>query len=90
MKESKVQKIDFSRKRLSMLADKFYNEGDFLSALRIAYKQLDAYGGDGDIFMRLSDIYEAMNLQGTALNWWFRFLDIAEEADLPMPSPVKS
>ncbi len=83
MKETKVQKIDFSRKRLSILADKFYNEGDFLSALRIAYKQLDAYGGDGDIFMRLSDIYEAMNLQGTALNWWFRFLDIAEEADLP-------
>ncbi|MBO5737602.1 MAG: tetratricopeptide repeat protein [Clostridia bacterium] len=83
MKESKVQKIDFSRKRLSMLADKFYNEGDFLSALRIAYKQLNAYGGDGEIFARLSDIYEAMNLQGTALNWWFRFLDIAEEEDLP-------
>ena len=83
MKDSKVQKIDFSRKRLSMLADKFYNEGDFLSALRIAYKQLNAYGGDGDIFVRLSDIYEAMNLQGTALNWWFRFLDVAEEADLP-------
>lgn len=83
MKDNKVQKIDFSRKRLSMLADKFYNEGDFLSALRIAYKQLNAYGGDGDIFVRLSDIYEAMNLQGTALNWWFRFLDVAEEADLP-------
>ncbi|MBR2321286.1 MAG: tetratricopeptide repeat protein [Clostridia bacterium] len=83
MKDNKVQKIDFSRKRLSMLADKFYNEGDFLFALRIAYKQLNAYGGDGDIFVRLSDIYEAMNLQGTALNWWFRFLDVAEEADLP-------
>ena len=83
MKDSKVQKIDFSRKRLSMLADKFYNEGDFLSALRIAYKQLNAHGGDGDIFARLSDIYEAMNLQGTAINWWFRFLDVAEEEDLP-------
>ena len=58
MKDNKVQKIDFSRKRLSMLADKFYNEGDFLSALRIAYKQLNAYGGDGEIFARLSDILE--------------------------------
>lgn len=66
-----------------MLADKFYNEGKYLSALRIAYKELDAYGGDGDIFVRLSDIYEAMNLQGTALNWWFRFLDVADEQDLP-------
>ena len=79
----KVKKIDFSRKRLGMLADKFYNEGKFVSALRIAYKELDAYGGDGEIFARLSDIYEAMNLQGTALNWWYRFLDIADEEDLP-------
>ena len=38
----KVKKIDFSRKRLGMLADKFYNEGKFVSALRIAYKELDA------------------------------------------------
>ncbi|MBR2622784.1 MAG: tetratricopeptide repeat protein [Clostridia bacterium] len=82
MDNGKVKQIDFSRKRLGMLADKFYNEGKFLSALRIAYKELDAYGGDGEIFARLSDIYEMMNLQGTALNWWFRFLDIAEEEDL--------
>ena len=79
----KVKKIDFSRKRLGSLADKFYNEGKFLSALRIAYKELDAYGGDGEIFARLSDIYEAMNLQGTALNWWFRYLDIADDEELP-------
>ena len=83
MKEKKVHKIDFSRERLAVLADKFYNEGNFLSALRIAYKQLNAYDGDGEIFARLSDIYEMMNLQGTALNWWFRFLDIADEEDLP-------
>lgn len=83
MKDGKVKKIDFSRKRLGMLADKFYNEGNYLSALRIAYKQLNAYGGDGEIFARLSDIYEMMGLQGSSLNWWFRFLDIAEEDELP-------
>ena len=83
MKNGKVQKIDFSRRRLGMLADKFYNEGNYLSALRLAYKQLNAYGGDGEVFARLSDIYEGMNLQGSALNWWFRYLDIAEEEELP-------
>ena len=83
MKDGKVKKIDFSRKRLGMLADKFYNEGNYLSALRIAYKQLNAYGGDGEIFARLSDIYEMMGLQGSSLNWWFRFLDIADEDELP-------
>ena len=81
--KGKVKKIDFSRKRIASLADKFYNEGDYLSALRMAYKELQTYGGDGDVFVRLSDIYEGMNLQGTAVNWWFRFLDVAEEEDLP-------
>ena len=81
--EGKVKQIDFSRKRLASLADKFYNEGNYLSALRMAYKELSAYVGDGEVFARLSDIYEAMNLQGTAINWWFRFLDVAEEEDLP-------
>lgn len=83
MKSSNIKKIDFSRKRIASLADKFYNEGKYVSALRMAYKELELYGGDGDVFVRLSDIYEAMSLQGSAINWWFRFLDIAEEEDLP-------
>ncbi|MBQ8229282.1 MAG: hypothetical protein IJZ32_01140 [Clostridia bacterium] len=83
MKEKKVKKIDFSRKRLAELADKYYNEGKFVSALRLAYRERDTYGEDGDVLVRLSDIYEGMGLQGSAINCWFRFLDIAEEADLP-------
>ncbi len=80
---SKKFKIDYSRKNTAKLADKFYNEGDYLSALRFAYRELTEYGGDGDVFVRLADIYEGMNLQGMALNWWFKFLHIAEEEDLP-------
>lgn len=83
MGKGNTKKIDFSRKRFAGLADKYYNEGKYVSALRMAYKELEAYGGDGDVFVRLSDIYEAMSLQGSAINWWFRFLDIAEEEDLP-------
>lgn len=81
--DKKVKQIDFSRKRLANLADKYYNEGKFLAALRPAYKELEIYGGDGDVYARLSDIYEGMGLHGSALNWWFRFLDIADEQDLP-------
>lgn len=83
MKNGRVRKIDFSRKHLASLADKYYNEGKFIPALRLAYKELDTYGGDGETFARLSDIYEGMSLQGSAINWWFRFLDIADEEDLP-------
>ena len=78
-----VKKIDFSRKRIAHLADKYYNEGKFLPALRLAYKELLEYGGDPDVYARFADIYEAMGLQGSAVNCYFRFLDVAEEQDLP-------
>ena len=82
-KNTQIKKIDFSRKRLAKLADKYYNEGKYVSALRLAYREWNAYGGDPEVFARLSDIYEGMGLQGSAINCWFRFLDIAEEEDLP-------
>lgn len=83
MGDKKTVKIDFGRERMGKQADRLYNEGKYLSALRLAYKELDMYGGDGDVYARLSDIYEGMGLQGTAINWWFRFLDVADEEDLP-------
>ena len=83
MDKRKTAKIDYSLERLSSQADKYYNEGKYLSALRLAYRQYDLYGGDGDVFARLCDIYEGMGLHGSALNWWYRFLDIATEEDLP-------
>ena len=49
----------------------------------MAYKELQEYGGDPDVYARFADIYEAMGLQGSAINCYFRFLDVAEEGDLP-------
>lgn len=83
MDKTQVRKIDFSRKRFANLADKYYNEGKFVSALRFAYRELSEYGGDADVFARLADIYEAMGLQGSAINFWFRLLDIAADEELP-------
>ena len=80
---TKTRKIDFSCRRFGKMADKYYNEGNYVSALRFAYKQLHLYGGDADIYARLADIYEGMSLNGSALKWWFRLLDIADEEDLP-------
>ncbi len=83
MEKGKIAKIDFGEERLARQADKYYNEGKYFSALRLAYRQYETYGGDGEVFARLCDIYEGMNLHGSAVNWWFRFLDIADEQDLP-------
>ncbi|MBE7085944.1 MAG: tetratricopeptide repeat protein [Clostridiales bacterium] len=83
MKDKKVMKIDFSRKRYAKLADQFYNEGKYIPALRLAYKELEEFGGDAETYARLCDIYEGMGLHGSAVRWWFRFLDIADEEDYP-------
>ena len=83
MRERKAQKIDNSRKRIAKIADKYYNEGKYIAALRLAHRELSEYGGDPDVFARLCDIYEGMGLQGSAINYWFRFLDVAAEEDLP-------
>ena len=83
MGKTQVRKIDFSRKRLAELADAYYNEGKYVSALRLAHRELVEHGGNPDVYTRLADIYEAMGLQGSAINYWFRFLDVADEADLP-------
>lgn len=83
MKDSKTKKIDFSSKRFGKIADEFYNDGDYVSALRFTQKQYLSYGEDGDVWTRFSDIYEAMGLQSSAANCWFRFLHIADEEELP-------
>ena len=80
---SKTMAIDYSRKRLAKLADKFYNEGNYLSALRFAYEELNGYGEDVDVFARFADIYEGMGLHLSAINWFYRFLDVAADEDLP-------
>ncbi|MBQ8291943.1 MAG: tetratricopeptide repeat protein, partial [Clostridia bacterium] len=83
MKKSKTAKIDLSEARLARMADKYYNEGKYLSALRLAVRQYELFGGDEEVFARFSDIYEGMGLHLSAINWWYRYLDIAMEDELP-------
>lgn len=83
MRAKKVLKIDFSRERLRERAEKYYGEGNYLSALRFTYKELSLYGGDGETYTMLSDIYENMELYSSAVNCWFRFMDNCTGEDLP-------
>lgn len=79
----KTNRIDFSAKRLSALAEKYYSEGKYVSALRFTYKEIERYGDSLDCFFRLADIYENMGLSSTAINCWFKALDCASEEDYP-------
>ncbi len=83
IKNKKTKRIDFSRKRIASIADKYYNDRNYLLALRMAFKELETYGGDNDVYVRLTDIYEDMELYEQAIKWYFKFLDNADEEDLP-------
>lgn len=83
MTDRKVERIDFSKNRLKKQAEKYYEAGDFPSALRFACEIENTYGGDGDIFVLIADIYENMGLHGSAINYWFKFMDVCDEEDLP-------
>ena len=83
MKKQGVRKIDFSYKRYGKMADKFYNDGKYVSALRFAYKQYRVYGGDPDVYNRLADIYENMGLHSSAIHWLYRYLDTCDEEEIP-------
>ncbi len=83
METRKTKKIDFSYDRFGRMADKYFNDGNYVSALRFAYKQYDGFGGDGDVYTRLADIYENMGLYSSALNFWYKFLDESSVEDLP-------
>ena len=79
----KTVKIDFSEDRLAKLADKAYNETKYITALRFAHQQLNKFGGNGDVYTRLADIYEAMGLHDSAIRYLFLYLDIAQDDELP-------
>ncbi len=82
-KQSKVKKIDYDIDRLGSISDKYYNEGKLLPALRFAYRQYEIYDGDADIYARLADIYEGMGLHASAINWLYKYLDIAKVDEFP-------
>lgn len=82
-KSSNVVAFDLSSRRLKERAEKYYGEGDYLSALRFAREEIDTFGGDEETFALLADIYEIMGLHSSAINCWFRYMDVCLPEDLP-------
>lgn len=79
----RVLKIDLSKRRFRARAEKYFGEGDYLSALRFAHRAVSDHGADGDLYTLISDIYENMGLFTSAINSWFKYMDECEEEDLP-------
>ena len=83
MKKVKTKRIDFSRTRLAEMADRYFNRGQYVSALRLSYREINTYGLDAASCVRLADIYNDMGLHGSSINWWFRCFDMAKGEEYP-------
>lgn len=77
--KGKILQFDGSESRVRDQAEKCYEEGDYLSALRFCARVSDVER-DGEFFDMLSDIYENFGAFGSAVAMLFRAMDkIAEE-----------
>ena len=65
------------------MAEKFYNEGNYVSALRFTFREIDENGESAVSLNRLCDIYENLGLNSTAVKYLFKLLDISDEPDYP-------
>ncbi len=83
MKRKQIREIEYEKERYQKLADDYYRRGDYLAALRFAHRELREYGGDGELYARFADIYETMGLHGSAVNYWFKLMDVSDEEDFP-------
>ncbi len=83
MSNSKTVMIDFGEKRLHTLAMQAYEKEDYISALRYVHKGTELYGETVDNVSLLCDIYETLGLYASATNYWYKFLHICDEEDLP-------
>ncbi|MBR2340939.1 MAG: tetratricopeptide repeat protein [Clostridia bacterium] len=79
----RTRKIDFSAKRLNAMAEKFYDEGNYLSALRFTFRDIEENGENFTALTRLCDVYENLGLNSTAIKYLFKLLDVSDEADYP-------
>ncbi len=78
-----IKQLSFDEEVLFEGAEKRYDEGDFLGALRMLNHRAELYPPSADASALYADIYEALGLWQLCADAWFRFLDTCNEADFP-------
>ncbi|MGN0823403.1 MAG: tetratricopeptide repeat protein, partial [Candidatus Gallimonas sp.] len=80
-KDEKIAKLDLNDEFLLESADRRFQTGDYMGALRMLNKRNRMYAPTCDSSVLAADIYEAMGLYPNAADAWFHFLDTCNEAD---------
>ena len=79
--DQKIKQLTFDDEFLIESAEKRYESGDDLGALRILNKRSEMYEPSADASALYAAIYEDLGLWHLAADSWFRFLDTCNEAD---------
>lgn len=80
-KDEKIKRLDFNDEFLLESAEKRFEGGDYLGALKILNKREKMNEPSADAYALYADVYEAMGVYSLAADAWFRFLDTCNEAD---------
>ncbi len=73
--DEKVVRFDLSPQRLYELAEKKFEEKDYIAALRILRKSAEENGAGSDELALFADIYDEMEIFDESANYWFYFLE---------------
>lgn len=80
--EDKIVSFDLSAETLLDLADKKFEEKDYVGALRILSKSVERNGAGLEEYALFADIYDAMDLFEMSAFYWFRYLDVCAEDEM--------
>ena len=79
---SKTEEIDFSDERLLAIAADMLDDHNLIGALKILNKNAELNYDDDRSFMLYAEAFDDMELYERSINYWFRYLDEAQDGDL--------
>ena len=79
---TKIIKAEYNNATLEKLYNKYLNNGALDSALNILDKVYDLNGESTEIYSSYANIYYKMGLYERAINYWYKFLSVAEDKEL--------
>ncbi len=79
---TKIIKAEYNNATLEKLYNKYLNNGALDSALNILDKVYDLNGESTEIYSSYANIYYKMGLYERAINYWYKYLSVAEDKEL--------
>ncbi len=77
----KTVKFEEKPRRLRAIAERYYDEGDYTSALRFFRREEKRYGADSELYARIADVYENLGMYEQAIKEVYLALEFAQSEE---------